>query len=207
MNDTRSWVTATYQGLADLLTAAGDEVWSAQSLCARWSVREVVAHVTMPVRMTPERFQVEIAAAGGDFTMLSDTVAARDAALPIPALVSQLRSSELHGWLPPGGGAAGALSHAVIHSLDVTSALGRPAVAPIEAMTAVLDQLAAARGALFGIDATGVRWEAVDTGWTWGEGTLLRADTGQLVALLGGRSLPGGPVLPSGVRQRTTETG
>jgi hypothetical protein len=43
------------------------------------------------------------------------------------------------------------MSHAVIHSLDVTIALGRPAVAPAEAATAVLDQLTAANGTWFGV--------------------------------------------------------
>ena len=75
----------------------------------------------MPARLTPEQFGAEMAAAGGDFTVLSDTVAARDAALPVADLLDQLRSPGLHAWQPPGGGAAGALSHAVIHSLDVTS--------------------------------------------------------------------------------------
>ena len=112
-----------------------------------------------------------------------------------PELVGQLRSPELHSWLPPGGGAAGALSHAVIHSLDVTSALHLPAVAPIEAMTAVLRQLTAANGTLFGTDLAGVRLEAADTRWAWGDGRLVRADSGRLVALLSGRHLPGGPVL------------
>ena len=108
-------------------------------------MRHVVAHVTMPVRLTPERFGAEMAAAGGDFTVLSDTVATRDASLPAADLLDQLRSPGLHAWQPPGGGAAGALSHAVIHSLDVTVALDRPPVAPAEAATAVLDQLTAAR--------------------------------------------------------------
>ena len=66
-----------------------------------------------------------MAAAGGDFTVLSDTVAERDASLPLADQLGALRSRLLHDWQPPGGGAAGALSHAVIHSLDVTIALDR----------------------------------------------------------------------------------
>jgi hypothetical protein len=84
------------------------------------------------------------------------------------------------------------LSHAVIHSLDVTIALGRPSVAPTEAVVAVLDQLTAARGNWFGVDVTGARLEATDTDWSWGGGVLVRADSGALVALLGGRTLPDG---------------
>jgi len=124
------------------LTQRGD----APSLCERWQVRHVVAHVTMPARLTPEQFGAEMAVAAGDFTVLSNTVAARDASLPPADLVNALRSPLLREWQPPGGGAVAALSHAVIHSLDVTVALDRPVVAPKEAVIAVLDQLIAANG-------------------------------------------------------------
>ena len=119
----QSWVAATYKGLADLLTATSVDTWDAPSLCEKWLVRHVIAHVTMPARLTPEQFGAEMATAGGDFTTLSNTVAMRDASLPVDDLLDQLRSPRLHAWQPPGGGAAGALSHAVIHSLDVTVAL------------------------------------------------------------------------------------
>ncbi|MDQ6875821.1 MAG: maleylpyruvate isomerase family mycothiol-dependent enzyme [Actinomycetota bacterium] len=198
MTDPQSWVAPTYDGLADLLTATGVDTWDAPSLCEKWLVRHVIAHVTMPARLTPDQFGAEMAAAGGDFTVLSDTVAHRDASLPVADLLDQLRSPILHAWQPPGGGAAGALSHAVIHSLDVTIALDRPAVAPAEAVTAVLDQLTAANGTMFGVDLTDVRLEAADADRSWGHGELIRADSGSLVALLSGRVLPDGRALPRG---------
>jgi uncharacterized protein (TIGR03083 family) len=197
VTDPQSWVAPTYNGLADLLTATAVDTWDAPSLCEKWLVRHVVAHMTMPARLTPEQFGAEMAAAGGDFTVLSDTVATRDASLPVGDLLDQLRSPRLHAWQPPGGGAAGALSHAVIHSLDVTIALDRSAVAPAEAATAVLDQLTAASGTGW-VDLTGVRLEAADTDWSWGNGQLVRADSGSLVALLSGRALPDGRTLPRG---------
>jgi uncharacterized protein (TIGR03083 family) len=198
MTDPQSWVAPTYDGLADLLAAAPAGTWDAPSLCASWQVRHVVAHVTMPARLTPEQFGAEMAAAGGDFAVLSDTVAARDGSLPVADHLAQLRSPVLHAWQPPGGGAAGALSHAVIHSLDVTVALDRPPVAPAEALVAVLDQLTDADGAFFGLDLTGVRLEAADTDWSWGSGEAVRAGSGALVALLSGRTLPDGRALPRG---------
>jgi uncharacterized protein (TIGR03083 family) len=196
VTDPQSWVAPTCNGLADLLTATTVDTWDAPSLCEKWLVRHVIAHVTMPVRLTPEQFGAEMAAAGGDFAVLSDAVAARDAWLPVADLLDQLRSPKLHAWQPPGGGAAGALSHAVIHSLDVTIALDRPAVAPAAAATAVIDQLAASNGSWFGIDLTGIRLEATDTDWSWGSGELVRADRASLVALLSGRALPDGRTLP-----------
>ncbi len=196
MTGMQAWVAPTYNGLADLLTTAAVGAWDFPSLCEKWLVRHVVAHVTMPARMTPAQFGAEMAAAGGDFGVLSDTVAARDASLPAAALLDQLRSPGLHAWQPPGGGEVGALTHAVIHSLDVTIALDRPAVAPVEASATVLAQLVAANGSWFGIDLTEVRLEATDTDWSWGRGTLVRADAGSLAALLGGRTLPDGRMLP-----------
>ncbi len=196
MTDLQSWVAPTYDGLADLLAAAPAATWDAPSLCEKWQVRHVVAHVTMPARLTPEQFGAEMAAAGGDFGVLSDTVASRDAALPPADHLGALRSSQLHAWQPPAGGAAGALSHAVIHSLDVTVALDHPTVAPMGAVVAVLDQITAAHGAWFGVDLTGVRLEAADTDWSRGSGETVQGDCGQLVALLSGRTLPDGRTLP-----------
>ncbi|MEO5743058.1 MAG: maleylpyruvate isomerase family mycothiol-dependent enzyme [Terracoccus sp.] len=196
MTDPQSWVAPTYNGLAHLLTASDVRPWDAPSLCENWLVRHVVAHVTMPTRLTPEQFGAQLGAAGGDFTLFSDAVAARDARLSEADLLDDLRSQRLHAWQPPGGGVDGALSHAVIHSLDVTVALGRPAVAPTDAMTAVLEQLTAAEGVVFGVDLTGIRLEAEDTGWSWGTGQLVRDNSGSLVALLSGRALPDGQTLP-----------
>ena len=192
MTDPQSFVTPTFDRLADLLDTPSVDAWDAPSLCEKWLVRHVIAHVTMPARLTPEQYGAELAAAGGDFTVLSDTVAERDASLPLADLLDQLRSPRLRGWQPPGGGAAGALNHAVIHSLDVTIALDGPSVAPEEAVVVVLDQLTAANGSWFGVDLTDVRLEATDTAWSWGSGRLVRADTGSLVALLSGRTLPDG---------------
>ncbi len=198
MTDLQLWVGPTFDRLADLLAAAPVETWDTPSLCDKWLVRHVIAHVTMPARLTPEQFGAEMTAARGDFTVLSESVAARDGSLPVADLLDQLRSSVLHAWQPPGGGAAGALSHAVIHSLDVTIALDRPAVAPAAATTTVLDQLTASNGSWFGTDLTGVRLEASDSHWSRGTGRVVRADSGSLVALVSGRALPDGRSLPRG---------
>ena len=196
MDDAQSWVGQTCLHLADLLPPTEVARWDAASLCEGWQVRHVVAHVTMPARLTPEQFGSEMAAAGGDFGRLSDAVAARDANLPLDELLDALRSPALHAWQPPGGGAAGALSHAVIHALDVTLALDLPPAAPAEALLAVLEQLAGSNGTWFGIDVSDTRLEATDAGWSWGTGRLVRADTGSLVALLSGRTLRDGRSLP-----------
>ena len=121
------------QALADLLEASDPGVWDAPSLCEGWRTREVVAHMTMPVRYSGPQFMAELEAAGGDFTRLSNTVAAQDGALPTSTLVAGLRSEALHAWEPPGGGAAGALTHCVIHALDIIEADRSRTAGPDEA--------------------------------------------------------------------------
>lgn len=70
MTDLQRWVEPTCTGLAELLSAEPAATWGVPSLCEQWSVRHVIAHVTMPARLTPEQFGTELAAAGGDFTVL-----------------------------------------------------------------------------------------------------------------------------------------
>ena len=77
-------IASEYGALADLLEESGPAVWDAPSLCVGWRTREVVAHMTMPARYSGPAFMAELEAAGGDFTRLSDTVAARMARFPWP---------------------------------------------------------------------------------------------------------------------------
>jgi hypothetical protein len=116
-----------------------------------------------------------MAAAGGDFGVLSDTVALRDGDLPHAELLAALRDPALHAWEPPGGGENGALSHAVIHSLDVTLPLDLPPVAPEEAVRTLVDLLRASDGAWFGVPPSDDR--------------LPGATPPEQVAVLAGRSL------------------
>lgn len=190
---THDLIAATFADLADLLEPLPAATWDAPSLCAGWRVREVVAHVTMPARLTAEQFGADIAAAHGDFQATSDGLALRDASLPIAEHLDNLRSPVLAAWEPPGGGAIGGLNHAVVHSLDITNAVGLPAAASADALRVILDSLteggAAAR---FGVDVAGVALGAPDIGWSWGEGEVVTADAAVLVSLVSHRTLPGG---------------
>jgi uncharacterized protein (TIGR03083 family) len=182
-----------YLALADLLEAAGPQVWDAPSLCEGWRTREVVAHVTMPARYPVPAFMAELEAAGGDFTLLSNTVAARDGALPTKLLLADLRSEVLHGWQPPGGGLAGALTHCVIHGLDIVESVPLSRRVPDERIAQVLS-LVADPGApnLFGTDLTGVELRADDLEWTYGTGSPVIGPAQALALVACGRLLPSG---------------
>jgi uncharacterized protein (TIGR03083 family) len=138
-SDLQSAIASEFLALADLLNTLPDSGWDTPSLCAGWRVREVVAHLTMPVRYSAEQFMAELRDCDGDFTRLSNVVASRDAALPASDLVPSLRDEMMHHWTPPGGGFIGALNHVVIHSLDITVPLGVRRRSTDETLRVVMD--------------------------------------------------------------------
>ena len=186
-------IAAEYRALAELLEGAGDDMWDAPSLCEKWSTREVVAHMTMPARYDGPAFRAEIDAVGGDFTRFSDTVAAHDGALPVATLLADLRSPVLHAWEPPGGGVDGALTHCVIHELDIGEAVLLPRRVPDACVRSVLGIVAADTAPnLFGVDLSDVELRADDLDWSSGSGALVRGAAQALVLVAAGRLLPSG---------------
>jgi uncharacterized protein (TIGR03083 family) len=182
-----------YGALADLLEAGPPAVWDAPSLCAGWRTREVVAHVTMPVRYSGPEFMAELEAAGGDFTKLSNTIAERDGALPPEALLGDLRSPVLRGWQPPGGGIEGALTHCVIHALDVVESVPLARRVPDDRIRHVLGLVASPdKPNLFGVDLSDVTLEADDLDWTLGSGVTVSGPAQALALVACGRQLPSG---------------
>jgi len=186
-------VAAEYAALADLLQASDPAVWDAPSLCEGWRTREVVAHVTMPARYSGPAFLAELEAAGGDFTRLSDTVAARDGGRPVGSLLADLRSEVLHGWEPPGGGLAGAFTHCVIHGLDIVEAVPLGRRLPDERVVRLLG-IIATPGApnVFGVDLEGVELRADDLEWSYGAGVPVSGAAQALALVVCGRLLPPG---------------
>jgi uncharacterized protein (TIGR03083 family) len=186
-------VSDTLTRIADSLEGQPEAVWDQPSLCTGWRVREVVAHVTMPARMGEEQFAQQMAAMGGDFQRLSDHVAQRDGSLPVGEHLANLRSARLAAWEPPGGGAMGALHHAVVHGLDITNAVGLDRACSDEAALVVLDGLTDGGTAqFFGTDLTGMRLVAGDLDRSWGEGRTVAAPAGELISLICHRELPDG---------------
>lgn len=197
-------IAAEYLALADLLEASGASVWDAPSLCEGWRTREVVAHVTMPARYDGPAFMAELEAAGGDFPRLSNAVAARDGALPVAQLLGDLRADALHGWEPPGGGAEGALTHCVIHALDIVESVPLDRRLPEDRMLRVLSLVAdPAAPNLFGTDLSGVELRADDLEWSYGSGTLVAGPAQALASVACGRLLPPGRLHGEAARRFT----
>ncbi|WP_439386065.1 maleylpyruvate isomerase family mycothiol-dependent enzyme [Amycolatopsis lexingtonensis] len=186
-------IAAERRELADVLDGLSPADWVAPTLCAGWRVPEVGAHVTMPFRFSTGRFVRELLKSAGRFNAMADRVARRDAAeLSREALVASLRDNADHPWRPPGGGPEGALSHDVIHGLDVTTALGLERRVPVERLEVIFATMKPKQVKYFGADLDGVALRADDLDWSYGSGTPLAGAAQDLLLVLCNRRLPAG---------------
>jgi uncharacterized protein (TIGR03083 family) len=194
MESIKEMIAAERTELAEVLTGLPAARWDDPTLCAGWRVREVVAHITMPFRYSGRQFAFELARSRGKFNAMADRCARRDAAVMSPdELVTALRSNASHPWKPPGGGDAGALTHDVIHGLDITEALGLGRRVPEDRLQVVLPNLATPKAlGFFGVDLSGIELRACDAAWTFGSGTPVTGTAQDLALFLSGRNLPPG---------------
>ena len=198
-------IAAERRDLLTLLTDLPEAAWSAPTLCAGWHVAEVLAHTTMAFRYSTGRFVLELAKSGGNFNRMSDRSARRDAAtLSRDDLLECLRANITHPWQPPGGGPEGALSHDVIHGLDITVALGLDRRVPEDRLSVVLSGLSPKHLKYFGVDLTGVELRATDMDWSYGSGTPVTGAAQDLLLLVCGRRLPAGHLHGEPSRRFTT---
>ncbi|MEU5883873.1 maleylpyruvate isomerase family mycothiol-dependent enzyme [Spirillospora sp. NPDC047279] len=193
-SELRTEIAAERGALAALLGALEPADWDRPSLCEGWRVREVAAHITTSYRSSGARFLWELAKGGGRMNRVLDKMARRDAAaIPAADLHAALRDNTTHPWKPPGGGYAGALTHDVVHGLDITVALGLERRVPQERLRVVLEGMATPRGVrYFGADLDGVRLAADDMDWSYGSGTPVTGAAQDLLMVLAGRRLPAG---------------
>ena len=191
--DITASIAAERRDLAAILAGLPAESWDSPALCAGWRVREVVAHITMPLRYPLPRFALEMARSRGNFNRMADRCARRDAVAAPAELAAALRDNERHPWKPPGGGYQGALTHDVIHGLDITVALGLGRRVPAERLGIVLAGITAAKSVrFFGTNLDGIELRADDLDWSFGSGTPVSGSAQDLALVVCGRKLPPG---------------
>ena len=178
---------AERERLVSILEDLTPEQWASPSLCEGWRVREVVAHITTAYRMTTRQFLGGMLRHGFNFNRYADHAARSDTAqLSDAELLGILRDNVRHPWQPRGGGQAGALSHDVIHGLDITEPLGLSA-APADRIALVFADSEPRNWKYFGVDLTGVRLVATDTDVAVGDGEPVHLPAKDILLRLTGR--------------------
>jgi uncharacterized protein (TIGR03083 family) len=194
MDDIMDMIAAERGDLATLLAGLPAQRWDEPTLCDGWRVTEVVAHITMPFRYSGRRYVLELAKSRGDFTAMSDRVARRDAGLlTVAELTAAVADNVHHPWKPPGGGHVGALTHDIVHGMDITVPLGIGRTVPADRLGKILPSLVSPKiGKFFGVKLSGIQLVASDIDWTFGAGSPVTGTAQDLALLLCGRKLPAG---------------
>src|SRR5215472_14276970 len=193
MATTSPWplIHAEREALIADLGALTDDQWATRSLCADWTVRDVLGHMTATAKMTPPAFLGALAGAGFRFNAMNEKNIAREAT-PSPSDGLAEFRRHLKDTTHPPGPVEAMLGEAVVHSADIRRPLGMSREYPEEALTRVADFFKGSNlliGAKRRID--GVSLRATDTGWSTGSGpevtgphlSLILAMTGRAAAL------------------------
>lgn len=187
------WPTihAQRQALADDLAGLSPEQWQAPSLCAGWTVQDVVGHMVATARMTPPRFFGHFAGSGFNFDkMAAKDIAAETTGGPAGTLAG-FRDTMSRTTAPPGPIDA-MLGEALVHPEDIRRPLGIKHEYPTDAVVRVLDFFKKSN-LLIGSKSriAGLTLRATDADWSHGSGpevtgpahSLLMAMTGRKAAI------------------------
>ena len=181
-------VSAERRRLADHVADLTDEQWATQSLCEAWTVRDVVAHLTLTTRITVPRLVRAAVRARGSFDRMEiDLAAERAAAHSTAELVAQLRESSGSTRRTPGSSPMDPLMDLVIHAQDIARPLGRRYLSPQGVVAACLAYIATNRFMGGPRRLSGVRLVSTDTGWSLGNGAELRGADIDLLLVAAGR--------------------
>ena len=174
--------------LAHDLESLTPDQWSTPSLCAGWSVADVLAHQVSTAKMTPGRFFARFAGRGFSFTRFADKgIAAEGAAGPAAAL-QELRRVQTWTKAPPGPKDTW-LGEAIVHAEDIRRPLGIRRDYPVSAVTRVLDTYVRSNAIIGGKKrVAGLTLKATDAEWSHGSGPLVEGPALALLLATAGRT-------------------
>jgi uncharacterized protein (TIGR03083 family) len=176
--------------LADLLDNLDEAQWRTPSLCADWTVREVVGHLITPFAWGTAKFLLRLVVGGFNLDKTMSQAAKQLAQRPTSTLVGTIRAHAENRWTPPGLGPEASLTDIVIHTQDICRPLGLPQSVDGEWARRILDFLVSRKARVI-TDPTwiaGLRLAPDDLDWVWGAGPEVRGKAEAVMMALGGRT-------------------
>ena len=175
--------------LADYLDGLADNDWTVPSLCSAWTVREVVAHLTLTTRATIPFLLRSAIRARGSFDRMEETIARERAArFPTAELVEQLRESAGSTRRTPGSTPMDPLMDLLIHGQDIARPLNRPHPMPTDLALPALVYVAGNRFMGGPKRVAGLELVATDAAWSSGAGPAVRGTAEDLLLAAAGRA-------------------
>lgn len=173
--------------LADDLAGLDDAQWAKPSLCERWTIEEVVAHLSAAASIGPLRWFASVLAARFDFDLHNDRRMAEHRGATPAETLDRFRRVITSSTSPPGPTAAW-LGEVVVHAQDIRRPLGLLRTPPVDVVTAVARFYASRDFTVAGRSAiNGLRLEATDGPFATGTGPGVSGATLALTMAMAGR--------------------
>jgi uncharacterized protein (TIGR03083 family) len=173
--------------LADDLAGLDDAQWAQRSLCGRWVIEEVVAHLTAAASIGPLRWFASAVGARFDFDLHNDRRLAEHRGAT-PAETLERFRLVITSTTAPLGPTAAWLGEVIVHAQDIRRPLGLPRTPPVDVVTPVAGFYARRDFTVAGRSAiNGLRLEATDGSFATGTGPLVSGSTLALTMAMAGR--------------------
>jgi uncharacterized protein (TIGR03083 family) len=194
--------------LAHLLDDFDEAQWRTPSLCADWTVREVVGHLITPFAWGTAKFLRRFVVGGCNFHKTMSQAAKQLAQCPTSTLVGTLRAHAETRFAPPGLGPEASLIDIVMHTQDICRPLGIPQSVDGDRARRILDFLVSRKARVIKAWVltdpswvAGLRLAPDDLDWVWGEGSEVRGTAEAVMMVLGGRTAVLDELTGAGVAQ------
>jgi uncharacterized protein (TIGR03083 family) len=178
---------------AERASLAGDvadlsaEQWATPSLCAEWTVHQVLAHLLSAAKMTPPRFFAKFGAARFNFNNFTARQVALEGAGGPAATLAAFRAVQGRESAPPGPKETW-LGEAIVHGEDIRRPLGIRHEYPMDAVTRTLGFYARSNAIIGGRDrVAGLRLTATDADFAVGSGPEVKGPALALLLAASGR--------------------
>ena len=200
-------VAAERLDLCDFLETLDDRDWQVRSLCAEWTVHDVLAHLTLSHRQTLRATLAHAVLARGSFDAAEAMWAQEIAAEHTPAeLIALLRSTAAVDHRVPLSGPLDPLTDVLVHWQDIARPLGHRREMQPDRVRPALEHVWTS--GFYGRAArvfAGLRVVATDADWTNGDGgPEVRGPIGDLLLLATGRPAGLDALVGPGLRDAIT---
>jgi uncharacterized protein (TIGR03083 family) len=178
---------AEREEFADLLDELSADQWESPTLCERWRVRDVVAHVISYEDLSWAGVVQRFLRGGLIVDRINELGVIDFAERPPDQLREVFRRHLQPRGLTAGFGGMIALTDGMIHQQDIRRPLGMPRDIPAERLRATLDFALYAPTVRGAWRARGVRLVADDLDWSHGRGPEARGSGEALLMAMAGR--------------------
>lgn len=175
----------TRTDFADLIEGLTDEQWDSPSLCEGWAVRDVAGHIVSFIELSLPALMLSMAKGGFNPDKAFNATAKKFGARPASEIASIIRANAAKPSAMKSFPAGLTTVDVAVHTQDVRRGLGLDGALDPDVVAEALDFSTSHPKSKLMVppeQIAGLRLEATDLDWSWGEGDLVRG-TGEAVLL------------------------